>query len=413
MILFTKLSRYILILFIIYTVSIFIPKYYWLAFNKSIQPPRAYFSPVTQEFLETKVIDKKYKIFDSKAVEITRKEFERLTPFFNYRQLLFRDELPDTIQGIPVDAHTIRDNNIFLAVRPSDISKYQIQLFPLIESKPDGPDLNNPDENFRITDKLSFINCESNTVESGLSERFNEALVKNGFAFPAKNIFGNPTTMKPFDDGYFIVDSKDNLFHLMRVHDRPYCKKIDLPEGVKIKYILVKEVDLKEFHCIVIAEDSRVYLVLFDNYKIVQLPVKNYDNSKMRIELMGDMLYRQINTIDDGKVTSVLTDRNYNVLKTHVISWANNEATIAGKLFNYIFPFSLSLSNDNDSFINFYFKFSGWHLIIGNLISLIAAVIIFNSFNKRKKPAQAIDLLIIALAGLYGLIAVLLIRDEN
>ena len=413
MIISAKIARYMLIAFIIYVVSIIIPEYYSLAFDKSVQPTRVYFSSVNQEFLETKTVNRKYTRLDSKGNEISRNEFERLTPFFSYRQLLFRSELPDSVRGVAVDAHSIRDNNFFLAVRPVNINKYQIQLFPLLESKPDGPDLNMPNEFFRMKSGFDFINCSSNKVESKLSNLFNDKLVKAGFSFPSKNIFGNPSTMKPFDDGYFIVDNKDNLFHLMRVHNKPYCKKIDLPEGIKIKYILVQELELKEFHCIIITEDSRVFLVMFDHYKLVELPVKGYDYSKMKLEFVGNMLYRQINFVADGNVSSVLTDRNYNVLKTNSVNWETNKATAAAKIFQYLFPFSLSLTDVNNTYVNFYSSFSNWHFLIGNILSVLIALTIFNKYNRRKKSTQIIDLIIIAVTGVYGLIAALLIRDEN
>ncbi len=413
MIIAAKIARYMLVAFIIYTVSIIIPEYYSLAFDKSVQSTRVFFSPIKKDFLETKSYNHKYQRFDAQGNILSKEEFESLTPFYSYRQLFYRGELPDSVNGVAVDAHIIRDNNFFLAIRAININKYQIQLFPLLESKPDGPDLNMPEDFYRVTNNLSFINCASNKIKSTLSDEFNTELVKNGFSFPSKNIFGNPSTMKPFDDGYFIVDSKNNLFHLMRIHNKPYCKKVELPEGIKIKYILVQELELKEFHCIMVTEDSRVFLVLFDNYKLVELPIKGYDYSTMKLEFLGNPLYRQINFLDDGKVNSVVTDRNYKIIKTHSVSWETNEDAAMTKIFKYVFPFSLSLSEDNSAYINFYFKYSGWSFLVGNIISLIIGLIIFNKYNKRKKSTQIIDLLIIAVTGLYGLIATALIRDEN
>ena len=413
MILSAKIARYILIFGIIITMSIVLPEFYSMLFYKSVPSFRTSYSSISNEFLITEYrVDKSYRE-DSHGNILSRNDFERLTPFASYRQLVYRDEMPDTIHGIPVDIKAIRLNNIFMQLRSSDILAYTIPINPLLESEPGRPNLSTPDEFFRINEQFEFIHCAKNSVLPKLSKLFNDALVKKGFQFPAKKIFGNPTTRKPFDDGFFIVDNNEKLFHLKRVHNKPYVAKVALPSNIEIQFVAVKEMSLKEFHALIVTKDNQLFLISFDNYNLIKLPSDGYDYRNTRFIFRGNLFYREINFIKRNSIKAFVTDRDYRVIDTFYKKWESNEDSYIGIVEKSIFPFKISLTDKNNSFINFYFAFSDFQFLLGNIIALLFGIALFETKFKRKTTTKIIDLIIILLSGLYGLIAVLLIRDEN
>ena len=408
-----KIARYLLILSVIVAFALVLPEFYSKLFYKSIPKTYVYYSSISQEFLTTQFKDGKVNRIDSKGNEITRDEFERLTPLFSYKQLLYKETMPDTIQGVPIDIQELRLNGIYFSVRSSDIFSYIIPIAPLLESKPGRPDLKMPVEFIRIDDEFQFIHCATNKVLPELSTLFNDELIKNGFNFPAKRMFGNPTTRKPFDEGYFIIDDEGDLFHLKRVKNKPYVAKVNLPSDIKVQFVYVRESNLKEFYALMISEDNRLFLITYDNYKIIELPSDGYDQTSSKLAFRGNLLYREVTFTDNNSIKTIITDRDYKVVDTYYDKWESNEESTIGIISKSIFPFSISLEDRNNSFINFYVEFSGLNYLYGNIISLLIALVLFSTKFKRKTNTKIIDLLIVLLTGVYGLVAVLLIRDEN
>ncbi len=408
-----KIARYLLIFSLIVSFSLVLPEFYSRLFSKSIAKPYVYYSSISNEFVFTEFKDGNLQRTDSKGNELSREEFERLTPFFNYKQLLYREEMPDTIQGIPIDLQELRLNGIYFSVRSSDIFSYKIPIAPLLESKPGRPDLSMPVEFIRIADELQFIDSESNSVLPELSKLFNDELISKGFHFPAKRMFGNPTTRKPFDEGYFIIDNEGDLFHLKRVKNKPYVVKINLPSDINVKFVVVREMNLKEFYALMITEDNRLFLITYDNYKIIELPSDGYDCANYKLIFKGNLLYREISFRNQNSIRSIITDRNYKVIDTYYDEWESNEESMVGIISKSIFPFKISFEDNNNSFINFYTEVSGFEYLIGNIIAFLIGLVLLTTKFKRKNSTKIMDLLIVLFTGIYGLIAVLLIRDEN
>ncbi len=408
-----KLSRYLVLFTIVVLSSIIFPKFYSMLFDRAIPGVRIYYSSINHNFLFMRYTDGTYTRKDKDGKIFAREEFERLTPFLSYRQLAYREELPDSISGVAFDIQKVRLNNIQLKIKPTAIHKYTIPLNPLFESNPGRPDLQMPNEFFRISDKMEFINCTSNKIETELSTLFNKALVEKGFSFPAKGIYGNPTTRKPFDEGYFIIDSNNKLFHLKRVNNKPYVKKIELPDGVKVVYASVRELNLKEFYAILVTDNNKLFIVSYDNYKLIEVPSEGYDRKNMIFYFKGNMFYREISFVSNNSIKIIVTDRNYKVVDTYKETWQTNKDSFVGDISNYIFPFKLSLTDGNNRFVNFYLEFADFRFLFFSFI----ATIFFFFYNKQRmgkfQLSQVVDLVIILLTGIYGLLAVMLIREEK
>lgn len=408
-----KISRYLLVGTIIIIASIIFPNFYSMLFYKSISGPTVSYSPIKKDFMITRVENGRLIYKDSNKNKYGRIEFENLTPFKNFRQLIYRNTMPDSIDGTAIEHSKVQINNIFMSIRPANIYKYTIKLNPLIESKPDAPDLKMPKEFFRITDEFQFINCASNEVVRELSSLFNEALVNKGFSFPAKGIYGNPSTRKPYDEGYFVLDNNNNLYQIKRVKNKPYVKKILLPDGVKIDFLIVKEMIPKEFYALIITDTNKLFLISTDNYRLIELPSDGYDRKTMRLYFSGNMLYRMVTFLSENKIKVTVTDRDYKIVDTYEETWKTNDDSMVGVIYNYIFPFRLSLKDGSSSFVNFYFKFSDYKFLFVSLFAAFVFLFYSKKNNRKLDVIKIFDLIIILITGLYGLLAVLLVKDEN
>ena len=409
----SKFSRIVLIIITVFVLSVILPDYYWKIFESKISVTRVYYSPILKNFLFIKFDKNAVVREDIAGNEYSVKEFESLTPFRSYRQLMVDGNFPDSIQNIPIDAQEVRKNNITMFIRPSMIDIPQIQLFPLFESQSGRVRLEMPADNFRITDKIEFIDCATNEIDKEKSREFNEALVAENFRFPPKYISGNVSAMKPFDEGYFIVDSGNDIYHLKQVKGKPYCKKTGIDPNLDVVHITVQENELKEFYGILITRNSEVYFISYDNYKLIKVPADGYDFQNITFYLNCNLFYRTISLTGDNSLNVLVTDRNYKVIDKYQEFFESKFQSSAGRIFDYIFPFSLSLVSDNSPYIDFYFRspFS-FDSLIGILISFILVLALLQ-FKHINFTVSWYDFVIVLVSGIFGLIAVVAIRNDK
>jgi len=407
-----KFSRIFFLLLIVFVASIFIPKYYWMKYEKNVKAPAVFFSPVINQFLIRKQTSLEKFCADPKGKEYSREEFETLMPLLNYRQLVLEDKLPDSLHGEPLILDKIRINNITLKIYPADIDFSQIQLFPMFESRSGRVRLEMPDDYFRIAKRMEFIDCATNRIDKRKSLCFTTYLNVKHFSFPAKMIAGNPTTKKAFDEGYFVLDSKNNLFHIKMIKGKPFCVNTNIPNNLDIAFMRVMEMPLKEYYGVIITKPGDVYLISYDNYKLIKLPLTGYDIEKDVFALMGDQFYRTISLISSNNIRTIVTDRNYSIVDRYEDTWKDNNDLTAGVVASYVFPFTLTLNDINSSFSNFFFKLSGFQSLIGNLVLSILTIFIL-----RNRKIQLIkgwfDILLVLFTGVFGFIAVLLVKNVD
>ena len=405
-----KISRYIIILLIIIVAAVYLPNFYWMIFQKSVGSPSIYYSPLKDDFVYrqwNRLTGSKY--YDSVGNTITKREFRIALPFLYYRDLCKWGILPDSVKAFEFDKKKVKAEMQMLRINSKDFHDPLIQLWPLIESQSKYSRLSMPDEFFRITDRIEFIDPDSNKVIEDMSEMFTNAMKEAGFKFPDKFIFGNPTTRKSFDEGYFIVDNENNTYHLKKIKGKPFCKKTSIPNDLDIKRIFIQENSRKEFYGLLFTNSNDVYLITYENYKLIKLPIQNYDSDKMKFIFIADPLFRTINFSDNEKSISVVTDKNYNFVDKFEIISTPKENTIAGKIERSLFLFDINTQSSNTQYINFNININYLFGLIGIALSLIIFFII-----KRKKQFNYkenwFDIVIITLTGVYGLVTVLIIK---
>ena len=191
----------------------------------------------------------------------------------------------------------------------------------MFESKSGRVRLEVPDDYFRIANRCEFVNCETNSINQDKSNLFTAAFSKENFNFPATRIAGNPTNKKPFDEGYFVVDSKNKLYHIKMIKGKPFCKFTNNPESLKIAYLKIGEMSLREFYGFLYTKQGDVFLISYDNYKLIKLPLDNFDMQKESFSIIGDQFYRTISLTSAKRVRTIVTDRNYNVIDRYEDNW--------------------------------------------------------------------------------------------
>ncbi len=407
-----KLSRFFLLLIVIFVAAIYIPEYYWLGFAERNQYPMAFYSPVLHDFLIGRYQDSRYYYKDSSGNKYSRKQVDTMLPFNNYRLLAAKGQMPDSVNGVKIELDEVRRNNGTIRVRAKDLDMPAIPLYPLFESKPPRLKLEMPKEFFRINQRFEFITAETNTIDEALSNRFTAALQQKNFTFPAKGIYGNPTTRKAFDEGYFIVDAEHKLYHVKKVHGKPYCAPIPVPAHLRIKNIIVKENELREQYGLLITEKSAVYYIMYDRYRLQKLPLKQYDSSKDQLIILSDLFYRVCNVVSDTTLNSVVTDRKYQPIGYYKESWPGPEKSLAGIASRYLFPFRLELTKSISRYVDFYFE--GYHTqaLFANILFVLLTLGLMKKRNVLI-PRKWYDLALVLITGVYGFLAVLIFENTD
>jgi hypothetical protein len=306
---------------------------------------------------------------------------------------------------VKLDLKVIALNNLFLRIMPADIGMPQIPLFPLFESRSGRVRLEMPETFFRITDRMEFIDAGTNAVQEDPSRMFTDTLRARGFQFPAKQIAGNPTTRKGFDEGYFVVDAADNVFHLKMVRGKPFCVKTGIPASPRILQMFIAETSLREYYGFIIGEDNSVSLISYDNYRLIRLPIERYDHRTCALFFGGDLFFRTITVQEDGRLETVVTDRSYAVKDTYTETWPTRKDATVGAVAAALFPFALHLEDDDSAFVDFYCAMGGLHAL---WVLLASVLILLVSIRLRKQSYKehAADIVLVAVSGIFGLLAV-------
>jgi hypothetical protein len=403
-----RISRYTLILVAVLVMSIYLPDLYWLFFDVKTHSPYVSFSPVDSVFIMYRRGDDGLEFTDVKGNTYNRDEYEEKLPFFYYMQLISDGRMPETIHGIQLDVNEIKRNRNMHRIKSYQLDQPQIPLYPLLESESGRVRLEFPEEYFRINnERMEFINSVSRNVDKDLTESFTQALKETGFEFPSKAVYINPTTLKPFDEGCFVVDGKDDLYHIKKAKGEPVVRATGFPKDIAIRSIMVAENNLKEYYGLVVSENDRLFFLTYDNYTPVELPTKGcYDSHYSNVIIMTDLFFRQVTIQKDDGIDVFVTDREYNLLDEYHESWDTRDEYFQGKVAKAIFPFTLTLHDGSSTFVGL---FSTWNFplaLIGNVIALILFMVFLKKEERDYKTAIP-EIILVAVTGVYGLIACL------
>jgi hypothetical protein len=406
-----RISRYILVLTAIIGSAVALPNLYWTIMEKPVNSPYVMYS----------IIDKGYMIQrstpaivrqDTKGNSYTREEYEKKLPMMFYMQLASSGTMPDSINGVEMDMHALRKARSTYRYQPKVRDSPQPGIYPLFESESGRVNLEMPNDFFRIQDWMVFIDAKSNSVDEAKSNLFTAVLTKRGFEFPARIIAGLPTTRKSCDEGYLVTDAKEQLFHLKMVKGKPYVKKVALPDNLSFKWIECVDFSNKLYYAYLISAANEVYVLFQDTYELLKLPVTGFNPDVDELKIYGDFF--NYNVIIDGEsyVKNITLDNKFNKVDEYAEKWETKYQRNEGKIFGAIFPFELSLKSDNSRYIDFRIKYSeNFYWILLSLL-FVGAEIYWIKRMKNGIMDHLADLLIIAVTGIFGFIAVNIFQNK-
>ena len=302
-------------------------------------------------------------------------------PFIYYKNMELWGKLPLIIDGHVFDKQTIKKNRQVFELKPRMIADRtpRIQVFPLFESKPGVTRLRFPEDAFRMTDRMEFINVDTNTVDEKMTGQFTQALQQAKFLFPAKLVAGKVSILKPFDEGFFIVDAGGDLFQIKRAKGQPVIVKITIPAGINIRSIKISENKKKEIYGILLSQKGDLYLITYDKYRLIKMPLIDYDPDTMDFKLLINPLYRTAVYSSNHTIYSVAMDNLYRPVAQYHRVMFTGKKTMADRVFEVIFPFYIKTTDKTSGYLQFNTVSSGRLFFIGNAFSLLFAVLIMRT----------------------------------
>lgn len=386
------MRKIIQIVILSFILAIFLPRGIDALLKSPKESASINYSEVYNDFIIQTSKQKEVLYFKGKDKNLSLDEYLDSLPFSFYTYLIANNRFPyDEWRN----ADKIRANSQKFSIKPENFNQKHPPIFTIFESNPKYLKLGYNE--FAITsDKSGIIFTNLNTLkkDENLSKEFTTTLLNLDFKFPIQAHFTNPTTKKPFDEGVFLKDSKNELFHIKMKNLAPFVKKTKIKD---VDFMLISENERREFYGAIIDKNG-VSLVSYDNYSLINLPSKHYDPATDRLEISITPMSKSMSIKKNDIVYVYYFDKNYNVLRTFEYKFGTlNGLKMIKKI---VLPFEIFLA---DSYA-YKFNISNINLKVFwlNLLLFVFALYIFR--NKKERFAKSILVLIF---GIYGFLSVL------
>ena len=286
------------------------------SFEKEFHKYYIFYSDILDEFVYQKNFGEhrfEYGIKDKKT--FSQKEYESYLPFVYYRDLEIQKKLPIQIKNISYDANEIKNSKLGFEYNYKMLKKKEVELYPLFNPHSNIGMIKFPEEVFGIFKDGAKVYDFDNDHLKTKSEELNEKLKELDFSYPAKNIWGKTTNVKPFDLGYLIQDNQNKLFNLKKENDKITIKEINYPKNQELIYINISENRQQKLSAYAIDKNSNFYLLTWD-FEFIKLDLKEFDYKNMRLKLIADPLHYLIR-YDNGNsyFAAIFSKENYKKIK--------------------------------------------------------------------------------------------------
>ncbi|MSN95807.1 DUF4857 domain-containing protein [Campylobacter sp. FMV-PI01] len=359
--------KFIKAIIIALILAIFLPRIIDTIFAQKSHKANVYYSEIYDEFIvQTHNPNLKKSFYLKNGDEnLTLDEYLEALPFNHYNYLISKNKFPflEWANSDKIKKHSQR-----FSLKPEIYNQKKLPVFTIFESNPKYLKLGY--NKFALSgdgDKLIFTDLTTLKIDENLSTIFTKALKEKDFIFPIKNHYSNPITKKPFDEGVFLKDSKDEIYHLKMINSHPFVRKTRLKD---IDFILVDEKIQREFYGLAITKDNKINLISYDDYKLINLPFASYNPKKDSFKLSITPLSKSISISSEDKIYSYHLDDEFKPIKSFVYEInQNKKAKFIKDLF---LPFELIL----DSSYAYKFKFANFSLF-GFILNIILFGVMF------------------------------------
>ena len=335
----SKIANYSLLLFFIFVFSFYLPKLYKDLVQNNSLATYVFYSSTQKNFVYKKHYGEHVFTYgNSDEKSLSKEEFEEALPLVYWKNLDIQKKLPLIINGKSYDKNSIKKARQSFRFDYRDLDTKQIQLYPLFNPNSSIGTIAFPNVMFNIQDRFNVFDSEENTLDEKLSLKYTNIFKKNGFLFPAKIIAGKTTNIKPLDEGYFIQDSKNDLFHMKVYDDEMFLKEITYNKEIHIQAIKISESRKKEFYGLAIDYDNQVYIISYDNYKFIRVNLPNYDASSMKLELYANVINKIIRYKNKKEIYTLAYDKDFNYIASFKTGVPQINP-IYEEIYNYLFLF--------------------------------------------------------------------------
>ena len=406
-------SKYLIVFIAVFSFSMIMPYFYSLMFVKNTDKDFIYYSEIIDDFAIRTYNADRNNIYKDKAGNIyTEQEFKQILPQIYARDLSLNNKYTEIINNKIVSAEDMIKYNFYLSTTADKIDEenIRIKLIPIFESQSGSASLSMPVDLARIGENITFINARTNKVDTEKSKLFTSELLNNGFVFPVKIFGSNPDVRKSFDAGIFLLDSNNQLFNLKMVESKPVVEKYKADfNNEEIALISIKENQYANFYGFIVSKSGNIYLINTNN-TVSRYAIKDYNPYKDGLRININPLHTLINVTKETEQTSYLFYNNQ-LIKSYTLEIIPTLSGARLYFYNVLFPFSIY---GNIYTAAEYLKVEITTNIPASLIFIIILIIIYFivcRYFKSISKTTIIDMAVIALSGIYGFTALLLLQN--
>jgi len=128
--------------------------------------------------------------------------------------------------------------------------------------------------------------------------------------------------------------------------------------------------------------------------------------------LQIDPIYKTLRIFNKQNLHCIVMDQNYNIIDTYQIAGSPKSERLSSKVAALLFPLSVERTNANTDYVLFNIHLAGWLALIGIAVALLITLFIKKRVYQENLKENRVDFPIVAISGLFGALAVLLIRPE-
>lgn len=247
-------------------------------------------------------------------ISFNRITYESYLPFVYWKNLDIQNKLPIVINSRTYDKKIIKNSRLSFSYNSKLLEPLEAKLYPLFNPQSDKGSISFPEEMFTINAKSALVYDYDNGISNELSDQLNSLLKIQNFNYPALNIWGKATNMKPYDKGYLILDSKQNLFNLKRYNNKFEVSKVQYPKDISLAFMRLSENKQRILSGYAIDTQSNFYLLDW-NFRFIQLDLQNFNYKTMKLKLISNPINYLIR-YDDGKnYYAVVFDKKFQMLQ--------------------------------------------------------------------------------------------------
>lgn len=339
------------------------------------------------------------EIRDSKGNAYTPEQVDTLAVLENASQLIYEGRLPETVCGVAVTPERVSAHDY--TVYFGDGGGRDYGLFDLKDK------LSYVSNDYRTQDLfrfgrggIEFLDAPSNRVDTAKTAAFRRALAGAGFVSPVSGAWAPADRTDAETLGYFMTDSRGGLFRMGMCGGEPEVERIALPEGCAVRNL--NFADRPEFLAMMLTEKGEVYRMGRD-YTFRRLPLP--DTRGMRVEMHSMLLFNKFVYAYRDHTTCYVTDVDYRMIDSCTVSNRTYEQTAKYKVQQIVFPFTVRLTPWRG------LRFMGSEGLLWLLVSVCLTGIMVAIKRRRREPLDnpfvLVDLVIVALFGIYGFLGVL------